>query len=184
MNASSVLSEGQNQRKWSYVLLGAGVLLLAAAFLIGINDNPPGIVSMLAGFFAIVLGAIYRFAKPSNRKPGRQLLYWAPRALCIVIAIFISMFALDVFGEGRGFWGTTLALLIHLIPTYIVLAVLAVAWRWEWVGATLFTGLGVAYIVAAWGRFPLSTYVLISGPLFLVGVMFLLNWRYRGQLRA
>jgi uncharacterized membrane protein HdeD (DUF308 family) len=175
--------EKQNQRKWAYVLLAAGVLLLVGAFSIGISDNPPAIVAMLGGLFALVLGVIYAFARSDKRKPAGQLLYWAPRALCIVVAIFISMFALDVFGEGKGFWETTLALLMHLIPTYIVLIVLAIAWRWEWVGAAVFIALGVLYIVTAWGRFPWGTYALISGPLFLVGILFLLNWLYRGRLR-
>jgi len=32
------------------------------------------------------------------------------------------LFALDVLSEGYGFWKTLLALLIHLVPVYIVLA--------------------------------------------------------------
>jgi hypothetical protein len=184
MDTNSELSEKRNERKWSYVLLAAGCLLLVAAFGIGISDNPPAIVAMLTGAFALVLGVIYFFATPAKRKGVFQLLYWAPRALCIVVAMFISMFALDVFGHGKGFWETTVALLIHLIPTYIILIVLVVSWRWEWVGAAMFIGLGVLYIVMAWGRFPWLTYALISGPLFLVGMLFLLNWHYRGRLKA
>ena len=34
-----------------------------------------------------------------NTKPKR-VLYWIPRALTILFALFISVFALDVFGEG------------------------------------------------------------------------------------
>ena len=105
MDTSSALPEKRDQRKWSYLLLAAGCVLLVTAFLIGISDNPPGIVLMLAGFLAVVLGIVYRFARSGKRKPAHQLLYWAPRALCIVIAVFISMFALDVFGEGEGFLG-------------------------------------------------------------------------------
>jgi hypothetical protein len=57
------------------------------------------------------------------------------------------------------------------------------AWRWEWVGALLFFGLAVLYVAMAWGRFPFVTYLAISGPLLLVGVLFLLNWRHRDELR-
>jgi hypothetical protein len=118
-------------------------------------------------------------------KPVKRLLFWLPRILCILLAVFVSLFALDVFGEGHSFWKTILALLIHLIPTGIILVVLAVSWRWEWVGAILFSVLGVLYIVMFWGRFKLHVYLLvISGPLFLVGFLFLINWLYRKQIRA
>ena len=54
----------------------------------------------------------------------KRVLFWTPRILCILFAIFLSLFALDVFGEGLGFWKTILALLIHLVPVYIVVIVL------------------------------------------------------------
>lgn len=114
----------------------------------------------------------------------KRLLFWTPRILCILFAVFLSVFALDVFGEGLGFWETVLALLIHLVPVYIVVIVLVVAWRWEWVGAILFTVLAVLYVVSAWGRFHWSAYVAISGPLVLLGVLFLFNWIYRAQLQS
>jgi MFS family permease len=118
------------------------------------------------------------------KRPVKRLLFWAPRILCILFAVFVSLFALDVFGEGYGFWGTMLALLMHLIPTGVILIVLAISWRWEWVGGILFTALGVLYLVMFWGRFHWSAYLLISGPLLLVGILFLINWLYRARLRT
>ena len=114
----------------------------------------------------------------------KRVLFWTPRILCILFAMFLSLFAFDVFGEGHGFWETILALLIHLVPVYIVVIVLVIAWRWEWVGAILFTALAVFYVVWAWGRFHWSAYLGISGPLVLLGVLFLFNWIYRAQLRT
>ncbi|HUU28898.1 MAG TPA: hypothetical protein VM123_13890 [archaeon] len=118
------------------------------------------------------------------KRPVKRLLFWTPRVLCILFAIFVSLFALDVFSEGYGFWKTILALLIHLIPTYIIIIVLIFSWRWEWVGGILFTALGAFYIFWVWGRFTWLTYLVMSGPLFLVGVLFLVNWVYRAELRA
>jgi len=118
------------------------------------------------------------------KSPVKRVLFWTPRVLCILFAVFVSLFALDVFGEGYGFWGTILALLIHLIPTGVILIVLAISWRWEWVGGILFIALGVVYLVTSWGRFHWSAYLVISGPLFLVGVLFLINWLYRARLRT
>ena len=115
------------------------------------------------------------------KRPVKRLLFWAPRILSILFAAFTSLFALDVFGEGYGFWETILALLMHLIPTGIIVVVLVISWRWEWVGGVLFTVLGALYLVMAWGKGFVN---LMSGPLFLVGVLFLINWLYRAGPRA
>ena len=114
----------------------------------------------------------------------KRFLFWAPRFLCILFAAFVSIFALDVFGEGYGFWQTIGALLIHLIPTAVIVVALIISWRWEWIGAVLFIGMAVFYVVWVWGRFPVTTYILMSGPPVLVGVLFLINWKCRKELRA
>ena len=103
--------------------------------------------------------------------------------LCILFTAFISIFALDVFGEGHGVWQTALALLIHLIPTLVVLLVLVVSWRREWIGGMVYSVLAALYVVQMWGRFPLSVYFTIAGPLLLIGVLFFINWRRRAELR-
>ena len=59
----------------------------------------------------------------------KRVLFWAPRILCILFAIFLSVFALDVFSEGYGFWQTIGALLLHLVPTFIVVIALLIGWR-------------------------------------------------------
>jgi glucose-6-phosphate-specific signal transduction histidine kinase len=112
-----------------------------------------------------------------------RFLVWTPRILCLLFAGFISVFALDVFEENRGFWNTMLALLMHLIPTGILLLILALSWRWEWIGGLLCCALGAFYIIAFRGRFHWSVYAIIAGPLFLVGVLFLLSWKSRRQAR-
>ncbi len=114
----------------------------------------------------------------------KRVLFWTPRVLCILFAIFLSLFALDVFSEGYGFWETILALLMHLVPVYIVVIALVIAWRWEWVGAILFIALALFYVISFLGRFHWSAYLGISGPLVLIGVLFLFNWIYRAQLRT
>lgn len=107
----------------------------------------------------------------------KRLLFWAPRVLTIAFAAFISLFALDVFEEGAGLGRTAQALLVHLIPTGIILLGLVLAWYREWVGAVLYTFLGVFYPIAVPNQHWLA-YLFISGPLFLMGLLFLLNWRY------
>lgn len=119
-----------------------------------------------------------------SKESARLLLFWSPRLLTILFALFISSFALDVFGEVSGFWMTAAALLVHLIPTFVILLLLAAAWRWEWIGAVAFTSLGILYLLAAWDRFHWSACAMISGPLLLIGVMFFMGWVYRTGLRV
>ena len=88
------------------------------------------------------------------------------------------MFALDIFNEHRGFLDTTLGLLIHLTPVWIVLAALAVAWRFEVAGGLLFLALAVWYVVMTAHR-PVSWFLIIAGPAILIGVLFLLSAWFR-----
>lgn len=106
---------------------------------------------------------------------NNQLLYWSPRILGILIAIFVSIFALDVFGGGFNLWETAAALLMHLIPTLVIVITLLIAWRWERLGGFLFIALGVLYMLLFWDPTRWPAYLLISGPLFLAGILFLLD---------
>jgi hypothetical protein len=108
---------------------------------------------------------------------GNGVIHWTPRVLTILFALFISMFAMDVFGEGRGFWETALALLMHLIPTIFIVAVLIASWRWPWIGGIIFPLLAALYVYWAWGKFPAQVYITMAGPLLLIAVLFLLDWR-------
>ena len=114
----------------------------------------------------------------------RMWLLWTPRVLCILYAVFISLFALDAFSPNRRLAENLLALAMHLIPTAVVLIVLAVAWRWAWVGAVVYAGLGILYLVMFRGRFDWAAYAMIAGPLFLTGALFLISWTYRREIAA
>jgi hypothetical protein len=103
-----------------------------------------------------------------------RLLYWSPRVLGILYAGFITMFAADVFDERLGFLKTVVALLIHLIPTAIVLAALAIGWFWDLAGAAGFIGLGLLYAVNCTNH-P-SWILIIAGPAFVIGLLFFLSW--------
>jgi hypothetical protein len=114
----------------------------------------------------------------------QRILFWAPRVLGILFALFVSIFALDVFGAGYGFWETILALVMHLLPVFALLIGLAIAWRWEWVGALIFLGFALWYLVQAWGQFPLSVYLVMAGVPFVVGVLWLIDWLYKPKLQV
>lgn len=113
----------------------------------------------------------------------KRLLIWTPRVLGLLFALFLSIFALDVFGVGYTIGETVIALLMHLIPTFVLLLALALAWRWAWIGALTFLGFGIWYLAEAAGSFPFITLLLIAGPALLVGGLYLVDWLYRAELR-
>ena len=184
MNTISEQPQPRNGRTMTVVWLIIGVISIVITSIIGINDNLPGILLLLLGSFSLLYAFLQLIGKSKNLRPGQQLLYWSPRVLSIVFIAFTCIFALDVFGESKGFLETVLALLMHLIPQFVMIGVPILSWRREWIGGIVFILLALLYIVGMWGRFPLMTYVIISGPLALIGILFLLNWRHRMDLRA
>jgi hypothetical protein len=108
---------------------------------------------------------------------NRRLVIWLPRVLAIGFAGFVGLFALDVLDAGYGPREMVLALLIHLIPTFGMLLATALAWRRPWIGAVAFAAWATWYLMAFWGRFPPSVFVVMSGVPLMVGILFLLSWR-------
>ncbi|MFA6594567.1 MAG: hypothetical protein WCT16_04930 [Candidatus Buchananbacteria bacterium] len=112
-----------------------------------------------------------------------RLIYWTPRILGLMFVGFLALFSLDVFSLGLGFWQTALGLLMHNIPALILLAIIVVSWRYEIVGGIVFILFGLGYIIMVLNN-PFNWYMLswileISGVAFLVGILFLINWRQR-----
>ena len=105
---------------------------------------------------------------------ARLFWYWAPRVLAILFAAFLGVFALDVFTEPMSFGKTVVALAIHLIPSALIVGVLLLAWKWEWVGAAVFGLLGLLYA---------SHYSLPLGiPLEVIATLFWFDWVHRAEL--
>lgn len=111
-----------------------------------------------------------------------KIMYWTPRILTIVFILFLALFAFDVFEGEQSLIKKLGGFLIHLIPNFALILLLILAWKREWIGFIAFMLAGIAYIVLFRGRFPFSTYLIISGPLFLIAVLFLINWINRKKL--
>jgi hypothetical protein len=111
-------------------------------------------------------------------RTGAAVLIWAPRVAGIAMALFLSLFALDAF-DGRPFLTALPGFLVHLIPAFVVLAAVALAWRMPLAGAVAFAGLALAYAVTA--RWRLGWIAVIGSPLIVVAVLFVLSWRYAAR---
>jgi CHASE2 domain-containing sensor protein len=108
------------------------------------------------------------------------LLLWSPRILGVGVCLFLGLFALDAFSQGKPFIQALPDFIVHLWPAALLLVVVAASWRLPWLGGVLFIGCAVAY--AAIAHKHVDWIAVISGPLTLVGVLFLASWFYRRRL--
>ena len=101
----------------------------------------------------------------------RIFVIWGPRLLGLATVAFTGLFALDAFAEPMP--GALLSFVIHLIPATIVGLVVAVAWRYPWVGAMGFGALALGYAAMVQSR---PDWILtVSGPLALLAVLFAIS---------
>jgi hypothetical protein len=118
-----------------------------------------------------------------------KFVYWTPRILSIVFIIFLALMSLDVFDENYGFWQTIVALLIHNIPSFILLIVVIISWEYEIVGGVAFILAGIAQMIFSVVRADVEPWyisflasLMIDVPAFIIGILFLIGWkRKRGK---
>ena len=113
-----------------------------------------------------------------------RIFHWLPRIICILAILFVSMFAADAFAPGLTIWQQLGAFFMHLIPSYILIAFLVLAWKRELIGGIIFIviGLGLSPFVYSlnYNRThsvgtSLEIILMITFPFVVVGVLFLVS---------
>jgi len=113
-----------------------------------------------------------------------QIIHWIPRVLCILAILFLSMFALDAFDPKLTIWQQIGDFMIHMIPSFILVLVLVVAWKWELAGGIIFMIICIGFSPflfihnyhmnhSVW--WSLLVILMLAFPFFLVGGLFILN---------
>lgn len=120
----------------------------------------------------------------------RNILYWVPRILCILAILFISLFALDSFKPELSIWQQLGAFFIHLIPSYILLTLLFIAWKWEFIGGIIFIVIGLVFSPIIFMHnynmndsiwMSLGIILAITFPFIIVGILFI--WSHKMKAR-
>ncbi len=94
----------------------------------------------------------------------KKTLYYLPRVLAILFNAFLALFALDVFDQPQ--W--PIALLMHLIPNFILALLTALAWKYERLGGLVFIAVGLLLLIfSRWESMILSVLLMVIGGLFL-----------------
>jgi hypothetical protein len=72
--------------------------------------------------------------------------------------------------------GLSLTTLVEIAVCFTILITLIMVWIWELAGGIMFIVWGIVYIILVIGKFPLIGYLVVSGPLFLLGILFILDY--------
>ena len=117
-------------------------------------------------------------------KTSIRVFHWLPRIICILAILFVSLFAADAFSPGLTIWQQLGGFFIHLIPSFILLALLIVAWKWEFIGGIIFTviGLGLSPFIFQHNYnmnhsigMSLGIILMITFPFVIVGILFIVS---------
>lgn len=108
-------------------------------------------------------------------RPGR--LGSAARAGGIAVGLFLALFAFDAWEGDANVGSRLLALVLHLVPTWLCLGGVLVAWRRAWLGGVIFAALALVY--AWWAREHPDWILVVSGPLVVVAGLYTVAWRRR-----
>lgn len=115
-------------------------------------------------------------------KKSIQVFYWLPRIICILAILLVSLFAADAFSPELNIWQQIGAFMIHLIPSFILLAFLIIAWKWELIGGIIFMviGLGLSPVIFTYNYkmnesvwMSLGIIMAITIPFVIVGGLFI-----------
>jgi hypothetical protein len=117
-------------------------------------------------------------------KTSVKIVHWVPRILCILAILFISIFALDSFSPERTFWQNMGAFLLHLIPSFVLIALLIIAWKWELIGGIIFTIIGLVMSPLIYSHNfrmnqsagkSLGAILIVTVPFIVVGILFIVS---------
>ena len=118
-------------------------------------------------------------------KTNLAILHWTPRFLCILAISFISLFALDSFGTDKTIWQQIGGFLMHMVPSFILLAMLIIAWKWELTGGIIFIVIALALSPVVFIHnykmndsigMSIGIISMITMPFALVGILFIINY--------
>jgi hypothetical protein len=104
-----------------------------------------------------------------------RILFWFPRILAIIAILFMMMFSLDVFGGDEPVGRQLTGFLVNNIPVFVLILVLAIAWKFEIIGGIIFVLLFFALGIFFNSFTGNSGSLIILIPFLVAGAMFILH---------
>jgi hypothetical protein len=116
-------------------------------------------------------------------KKINNFIFWTPRILLLIFALFLVIFSFDVFDSATSVGEIILALFLHNLPSMILLIILGISWKHDLVGAIIFMIFGIACVVGIIISLAIVP-VTAMNPMFIIGsivflfigILFLVGW--------
>lgn len=121
-------------------------------------------------------------------KKSVKIIQWLPRIICILAILFVSLFAIDAFEPGHTIWQQLGAFFMHLIPSFILISILIIAWKWELTGGIIFIIIGLVLTPFVFSMnykmnesiwMSLGIIASITIPFVVVGILFTLSYQLK-----
>ncbi|MBN1117638.1 MAG: hypothetical protein JXA77_10555 [Bacteroidales bacterium] len=115
----------------------------------------------------------------------QKTIHWTPRIISVLAIIFVSLFALDAFHADTPVWRQVADFFIHLIPSFILIGLLILAWRWPLLGGVIIALIGLVFSPIIFIHnynmnhsigMSLSVILMITFPFILAGILFILDY--------
>ena len=194
------MEKKKNRYTWIYFIVLAG-LYIGSLYLLGFehlkNPGEPlwmvitnlALISvpliLLFGSIGLILMALRQ--KEIDGRIGLRLsrfLYYTPRIAGLLMIVFISLFALDVFSMGGNLWRQLLAFLLHAAPAILLAIVMVFAWRKPVIGFIIFGIAAIFFLrfVFIGQDFGAGNFMMFVAPLALISGLFWINWKWKDAL--
>lgn len=106
----------------------------------------------------------------------RAMWIWTPRIFGFVVVVLIFLVGVLDLGDELHFWMKAMYIATALLPTFAVVLAIYLGWRHPMLGGALLFLYGIIYAAINYNH--LGWIMIISIPLMLEGILFMVSSRY------
>ncbi len=113
-------------------------------------------------------------AKYPKKDRVRTKFIWIPRVLSIIFILFLSLFALDMFGGEAPLIEKIGGFLIHLIPSFVLVFILIISWKRPLLGGIAFVIMSILFTIRFRTYNHIFTFLAFSVTLAVCGILYII----------
>lgn len=109
------------------------------------------------------------------KKSNKWLI--AATSIGVLYALALLVFAVDVFNKEQSISQTFSDVLLHLVPTMVVLFFVFVGYKKPLIGTVICLVSAMIYIITGWSNMHWTAHVLIAGPLLVLSLLYIMAYK-------